>query len=249
MSDESAKPVEIPSAQSVSPRCPLCGGTQATSIDSLTPAEIQIAWRTVGVPVSTAALGDLAQADRVHHWRCPNCLFEYSDPNYAGGAKFYGELQTALPRYYPSEALEFARALAFARAYKLSDVLDVGCGAGAFLNLAKSAGLRTHGIELNPKAAAIAEAGGHVIYSQLLHEIIAAAGGKQPRFSLVTAWQVLEHVPDPGAFLRDCAQFVKAGGYLAVAVPTEAGINRLCPYNPHLWPPHHITRWRLAHLR
>jgi SAM-dependent methyltransferase len=229
------------------PACPLCGEKKPAIVASVTPRQLQEAWRVLGVTVSREALGELAEMDSVKLWRCANCGFEYSHLNLAGGALFYEELQRQLPNYYPIDSPEYVRGIRFAHEHHLTEVLDVGCGAGAFLDLAKKGGLRTHGVELNPKGAAIARQNGHSVYNDLLRSII--AGGEHPRFEFVTTWQVLEHVSDPVSFLWECAQFVKPGGYLAVAVPAEDGINSLSPYNPHVWPPHHVTRWRLTHLR
>jgi len=69
------------------------------------------------------------------------------------------------------------------------------------------------------------------------------------RFDLITAFQVLEHVSDPVEFLRHAAVLLSAGGYMGVAVPNEHGVVRLCPFDPHQWPPHHISRWRVKDLR
>jgi SAM-dependent methyltransferase len=66
---------------------------------------------------------------------------------------------------------------------------------------------------------------------------------------LVTAFEVLEHVPDPAAFFREAAALVAPGGYLAIAVPNNEGAHRLCSLEPLQWPPHHLTRWRAADLR
>jgi SAM-dependent methyltransferase len=227
--------------------CPLCGQGNPTVIATVTPVQLQKAWAVLGVDVSSAALGDLARREAIRLWRCSDCGFEYSHLEFAGRALFYEELQRQLPNYYPSDSAEYSRAIQFASEHGIEEVLDVGCGAGAFLDLGKKAGLRTHGVELNPKAAAIARQKGHKVYNDLLRTLIAA--GDYPRFDLVTTWQVLEHVSDPVDFLWECAQFVKPGGYLAVAVPAENGINSLSPFNPHVWPPHHVTRWRLTHLR
>jgi hypothetical protein len=59
---------------------------------------------------------------------------------------------------------------------------------------------------------------------------------------------VMEHVVDPVGFLRDCARAVKPGGYVGIGVPNEATMRWLCPYDPHGWPPHHVTRWRIRDL-
>ena len=227
--------------------CALCGVDSPVSVDAVTPSQLQAAWKLMGVSFSPEALGELLRVDRIHLWRCGNCGFEYSDLKQAGNGAFYEELQRQFSNYYPADSAEFLRAVNFARELQLKDVLDVGCGEGAFLDLARKAGLQTHGVELNAKAAAVARSKGHKVYDELLESMVARKN--QPRFDLVTLWQVLEHVSEPVDFLKQCASFLRPTGYLAVAVPSESGVNTLCPYNPHCWPPHHVTRWRVKDLR
>lgn len=185
--------------------------------------------------------------DSVPLWRCGECGFEFCDPHLAGNESFYQELQQQKENYYPEGSQEFGRCLRFARGKGIKTVLDVGCGAGAFLDMAKGAGLQTFGVELNSKAAESARTKGHQIYDVLLSELIRR--DSLPKFDLVTAWQVLEHVSTPVQFLREAARLVRPEGFLAVAVPNEEGIHRICPLNPHCWPPHHVTRWRLRDLK
>jgi SAM-dependent methyltransferase len=226
--------------------CVLCG-SDSTTVAFVTVDQLRQAWKIMGVSFSSAAFGNLLRDEKINLWQCRNCGFEFSHLEHAGNGSFYEELQRQLPQYYHSGSPEFARAIRFARENQLHDVLDVGCGTGAFLDLAENAGLRTYGVELNPEAAASARLKGHVIYDELLETLIAR--GQHQRFDFVTLWQVLEHVSDPVAFLKQCATFLKASGYLALAVPSENGINALCRGNPHFWPPHHVTRWRLKDLR
>ncbi len=138
---------------------------------------------------------------------------------------------------------EFRRTVQMSVKARLSNVLDVGCGAGAFLDMARSAGLRTFGLELNPTAAEKARAKGHEIFDRLLPEVPADAcpGG----FDLITLFQVLEHVPDPVDILKQASARLKPGGYISIAVPSKSGIYRFMPWDPHQWPPHHISRWCL----
>jgi SAM-dependent methyltransferase len=125
-------------------------------------------------------------------------------------------------------------------------VLDVGCGSGFFLDQARAVNCETWGLELNRAAAEKAQAKGHQIFSRLLHELDRTATGG---FDLITLFQVLEHVSQPVAVMQDAARFLNPGGIIVVAVPGGEGANRLCPWNPYDWPPHHTSRWRQADLQ
>jgi SAM-dependent methyltransferase len=64
-------------------------------------------------------------------------------------------------------------------------------------------------------------------------------------FDLITFFQVVEHLPDPVTTLKQATALLNPGGYISVAVPSADGVYRLVPWDPHQWPPHHISRWHL----
>ncbi len=231
----------------VSPPCPLCQGADRLIADVMTTTEILSAWRHMGVILSSEALSVFQEWTNVCLFHCKACGFEFCDPALAGNDAFYQDLQRQAENYYPEDCPSFRRAVRFALGKKLTSVLDVGCGCGAFLNLARRAGLRTSGIELNRQARAMCSAEGHRVYGCLLADF--ERDGSSERFDLVCAFEILEHVPDPLRFLAEAARRVKPDGYLAIAVPHRDGLHRVCMMEPHQWPPHHITRWRLTDLK
>lgn len=70
--------------------------------------------------------------------------------------------------------------------------LDIGAATGRLLNVFKSAGYATHGIELSGSARVMAQDRGHVMYAQPVEQLEASAR----RFHVVTALEVIEHVED-----------------------------------------------------
>lgn len=227
--------------------CLLCGSSELEFRDSLEWPELRKAWELLEVRFRDEAWPAQEHPGPVSLWRCRNCRFEFFDPELAGNGAFYADLQGCAENYYPRDSFEFFRARDFAVSMKVPDVLDMGCGSGNFLSLMREAGLRTFGMELNPAGAEAARKAGHEVYDCLLSDLLAREG--HPRFGMVTAWQVLEHVADPAGFFAECARMVRPGGYLAAAVPHEEGIQKACPLNPHQWPPHHVSRWRLRDLK
>jgi SAM-dependent methyltransferase len=85
-------------------------------------------------------------------------------------------------------------------------VLDFGCGRGKFLDVLRSCGWDTFGIE--PAMATAFER-----HQRL--DVIPAT----PDFDLVIANHVLEHVTDPLTLLRQFAAATRPGGFLLVGVP------------------------------
>jgi SAM-dependent methyltransferase len=205
--------------------------------------QLRKAWEVTGTRLSEAAWPAFDPESLVKVWQCGSCGFEFSDPSFAGNGQFYKELQAQNEYYYPDASPEFIRAAKFAVDRKIKNALDVGCGAGAFLNLLKGKGIKTYGIELNPEAARISRGAGHEVFETLLEDLPA-----DQKFELVTAWQVLEHVSAPREFLEQCVRVLAPGGFVGVAVPNERTMRWICPHDPHGWPPHHISRWQLRDL-
>lgn len=94
-------------------------------------------------------------------------------------------------------------------------VLDVGCGGGILSESMSEKGADVTGIDLGDKALKVAklhqlESGLKVDYRLVSVEDLAK---EQPAsFDVVTCMEMLEHVPDPEAIVRACAQLVKPGG-------------------------------------
>lgn len=225
--------------------CLLCSSKHLKHSRQLSGGEIRALWREFGQEFPPEALVGIDHNSNVILWQCTSCGFEFFDPSLAGNSLFYQCLESS--EYYAPERPEFQRTIQFAAKRGLANVLDVGCGAGDFLDLARKAGLRTFGLELNPTAAGKARAKNHEIFDRLLHELPpdACPGG----FDLITLFQVLEHIPDPVAIINQAAARLKQGGYISIAVPSKTGICRFLPCEPAQWPPHHISLWGIADFK
>ncbi len=94
-------------------------------------------------------------------------------------------------------------------------VLDVGCGGGILSESMAQKGAVVIGIDLGEKALKVAqlhklESAVDVDYQLISVEGMAAL--EPASFDVVTCMEMLEHVPDPEAIVRACAQLVKPGG-------------------------------------
>lgn len=111
-------------------------------------------------------------------------------------------------------------------------VLDIGCGYGTFLETARSAGARVAGVELDPTGAAACRGKGLEVRQGSLFDV----GAPEGPWSLVTLWDVLEHLEDPVGALRLLQAVTAPGGMVVVRgrnaalhVPLKVGYRRLRP--------------------
>jgi 2-polyprenyl-3-methyl-5-hydroxy-6-metoxy-1,4-benzoquinol methylase len=100
-------------------------------------------------------------------------------------------------------------------------LLDIGCGNGTFLHLARARGFIPHGMDMSEQAVAIArdQYGLDVRQGE-----IGGDAWQGRRFDFVTLFHVLEHLPEPEAALQFIRTLLAPGGSLIVQVPNAASL-------------------------
>jgi len=129
------------------------------------------------------------------------------------------------------------------------EILDIGCGAGLAAEALARRGFPVLGVDAAEELVAVAtehaEGQGLTLgYRHARAEELLAEGR---RFTVITALELIEHIPDPGAFLRTLASLLAPGGQLyvstlnrtrrawLVAIFGAEYVARMLPVGTHQW--------------
>jgi SAM-dependent methyltransferase len=102
--------------------------------------------------------------------------------------------------------------------------LDIGCGRGYLPAVLRSLGWDARGVEISDDAAEYArQRFGLDVFTGTIEQY--ANSPEQQQFPLVTAIDVIEHVPSPELFIASAALAVEPGGTLIIDTPNGAAKN------------------------
>lgn len=96
-----------------------------------------------------------------------------------------------------------------------AEVLEIGCASGNFLASIENKGWNLHGVELSDFASDKARERGLDVFSGTLEQ----AKFPDDHFNAVFAFQVVEHLPDPLATLREINRITVKGGCFIFSIP------------------------------
>lgn len=222
--------------------CPLCHSDKSVQLDEVDAADLAAGYADGYVRTDVHAL---LPAGAIALRQCTVCDLKWFAPLAPGDEKFYESLQQH-DWYYQHDKAEFGHAAEIVQRFgERLNVLEVGCGRGAFAaNL--NPGHRYRGLEFNDKAIALAsQAGLDVAKVTVQDEALRAPGA----YDIVCHFQVLEHVADVDGFMSACVAALRPGGLLLVTVPADDSFVGIAAANWLNLPPHHLTRWTDAALR
>jgi 2-polyprenyl-3-methyl-5-hydroxy-6-metoxy-1,4-benzoquinol methylase len=191
--------------------------------------------------------GDLG-VERVRFLGCAGCGLEFADPMRAWSAGNYPDEGYGL-------AFDHLRALELLGELPPLRLLEVGCAEGRFLERAAALGHRATGLDFTARAVAEACARG---LDAREGDVAALRAVLAPgdRFEAVAMFQIIEHLHDPEAVLRDLAGVAAPGALLLVGCPSDRRYSRRLAHPDRVgssdfwdWPPQHTLRWGERSLR
>jgi SAM-dependent methyltransferase len=216
-------------ASSDDPACPICGAA--------------------GAPIDRLARG----AQRWTCFACDRCACHYWSPRAVDPSFYAAGHQATYDRRRGGEVFLRERHHMFLRRARPGRLLDVGCGEGGFLEVARARGFEVAGIDLDAGNVAAARGRGLAVETALL----VGDGGELPQalrdraFDWVTAFDVLEHQAEPLAFLEAARRLLAPGGAVCGSVPNRDRllVGRDRRHNDGDLPPHHFLWFSIASLR
>jgi len=177
----------------------------------------------------------LYQLQKFKVYQC-RCGVKFIDPSLSGesmmeiyrSSEDLRAINTTLEHYYEYETLkpgtktyrDYSQALkALAGLTAGRELLEVGCGSGSFLKVAKEHGWQAAGVDSSAENV-----------SKLQAEGLEAAASDfldyQPpkKFDAVIFWDLIEHPQDPGKFIEKARELLKPQGYLLIASPHDPNL-------------------------
>jgi SAM-dependent methyltransferase len=176
-------------------RCPLCGSAPCEIVEPTEP------------PYSVV--------------RCSDCDLVYVDPipdaielSRHYNHDYYAEWISA--QREKRERMWGRRLKSIESMANKGNILDIGCGEGLFLELAKQNGWRVHGTDVSAYATEfVSERLGQNVFCGEIWD----AGFNAQDFDVITLWHVLEHTTSPMRTLQEVRKVLKPSGLLVIAVP------------------------------
>ncbi len=98
-------------------------------------------------------------------------------------------------------------------------ILDVGCGWGNFLQILNKSHLPYLGIDISQEAVAICQK--KTLNCQMA-DLINLSRNSQQKFSVITFFQVIEHLKNPLDYLKAAKKLLKKNGILLITTPNNS---------------------------
>jgi 2-polyprenyl-3-methyl-5-hydroxy-6-metoxy-1,4-benzoquinol methylase len=184
-------------------------------------------------------LTTLSDYKKAHLVKCDSCGFVFSQgiPTMKELEDHYGQYgrndflsPITIKRY--NELLD-----SFEPFRKTGKILDVGCGIGYFLEVAKQRNWDVYGTEFTNEAVVICESKGINIEKGVLD----ISNYEKESFDIITSFEVIEHINNPREELTNFNKLLRKGGLVYITTPNFNSLLRYrlkSDYNVIVYPEH-----------
>ncbi len=180
---------------------------------------------------------DLVYSDRLD---VPAALYDQAYDHHTFYQAYFRQAQAAASKHRTHIAWAWRYFFRHAIPRGGGRLLDIGCATGAFLMAAKNRGWNPQGLDVSPAAVQVARDVVGVDVGVGTLESFAFPGAT---FDAVTAWEVLEHLPDPRSFLKEINRVLRPGGVVALSTPNWRSPWERRTKDDNRRPPYHLTYW------
>lgn len=180
------------------------------------------------------------------YWACAACTFRFAtpdvNPNLTQTLDGYEDAYLQYLAPDASDSVNFEalyRWMAGLAMLEGTRLLDVGAGSGKLVRFLRGRGIDARGIE--PSRALFDRfLAGHAEFTPVTLDQLHASAPQT--FDIVTAFDVIEHVPDPAGFLRAVSTCLKPGGTFFASTPdVESLTAKLFGRRWHFYHAYHLS--------
>jgi 2-polyprenyl-3-methyl-5-hydroxy-6-metoxy-1,4-benzoquinol methylase len=218
-------------------RCvsPLTGLDDVTLLRTISAGQLIRDWRDGRLKIDITE--ELHGHEEIYLYQCNQTKLKFFyPPDVAGSDRLYEKLQSN-DFYYMEDKWEHRTALEDLAGCE--QILEIGSGFGAFVQICIGRGLNARGIELNEAAVARAQQLGLPVERLSLEHAAELYSGS---FDAICSFQVLEHVSNPRDFINWSLEMLRPYGKLIYCVPNADSFLKY-QYNLLDMPPHHMLRF------
>lgn len=169
-------------------------------------------------------LRPLAGFEKHHLVKCDSCGFVFCKP-----IPSKEELDKVYEGYGRNDYLSDLTIQAYEKVLdqmepfrKTNRLIDVGCGIGYFLEVAKRRGWEVYGTEFTEEAVKICEAKG----AKMQLGVLNPANYEPESFDVITSFEVIEHINNPREELGHFNQILRKGGLVYCTTPNFNAVER-----------------------